>query len=311
MWSYLPNGNGLQNSLFYFFKAVMVFIKNSASSLYIYSFFGSFVPRNIENSVQIITENRGFSRTKRLLAKSLNILHKLRFCFFSKVKKENSLFILGKFGVVIFAQFFTNRLHLFPKEVVFLFLVNISSRLFLNVGFQAEHLHFLPQKLHYSFQPAQRIQHTQKSCFVLIFNAGILGNRICKKITILRSNHTKLYRLRRHLCKTHVIIIKSHGLTAQSPRIQIFFNGCLRNFCDNTGKVRFCMNHLGNFCPRKSIYQNTDIITLRFKNLLYFYHRTYRIQIRQTGIIVQDIFLRDKHQNLVLFHSRFQGHHRF
>ena len=213
--------------------------------------------------------------------------------------------------LVAFTQFFANSAHLLTQVVVTLFLINMGSGLFLNIGFQLQHLHLLTQHLNSIFQATNRIQLAQKLCLLRIINTGILGNCVGDEAAVFRCQHAQLNRLGRALCKFQIIAVKRIGITAHGPGTQGFCNLNLAYTLNTAAQIGFSVMHLCNFTAVKAGNQNPDVIPLRLQNLLDLCYAANRVQSGQMRIIFINALLGCQKKNLIFLHGGIQRQRRF
>ena len=308
----LADGNGLQDALFHLLQPEVVMLQDFGGCLDIHPLFGRFAPGQVQDGIQIIAQNRGFGGAEGLLFQLGGILQQLVFILLCQRECTDAGGILVVLLFLVrLAQLFPDGAHLLTQVVIPLVLVDGGPGFVLNLGLQAQHLHLLGQVGDGHFQAAVGVELEQELGFFGIVQAGILGNAVSHKAALVAGQHPQLHHLSRMLRQFQIGIVQRAGLPAQClglGRIHLLRAGNGFHQCreEGLGLLQF-----RNSCPGHTGDQDPDVLLRCVEQLLDFHHGTHGTQIRQLGIIHQNVLLGHQKQNLILLHSCIQGHSRF
>ena len=191
-------------------------IQNLSGADHIHPLPGLFVPGQIQDSIQIIPQNRGFRGAKGLLFQLVCVFQQLFLLLFPQMQRLNPGNVFLQLRIlVLFSQLFPDGLYLLTQIVIPLVLVHVGPGFILDLAFQLQHFNFLAKHRNRHFQPFCRIELTEKSCLVLIVQSRILTDGIRQKSIVLTGQHFQLYHLGRVLRQLCISGIQRIGLPSQ------------------------------------------------------------------------------------------------
>ena len=138
------DGEDFKDSFLDLFHAVMLFIENVTSLFDVCIFLCVLAPWNVDNSIEIISDNAAFRRVGIHFCKAGSFLKKLVFVFFIKTESLNLLLVFHAFGncVFAFAKLVIDGLYLFLEIIFALMLVDAVLDLILNTVFKLDDICF-------------------------------------------------------------------------------------------------------------------------------------------------------------------------
>ena len=213
---HLAHRHGFQNPLLHLLHSKVVMIQNLSGADHIHPLPGLFVPGQIQDSIQIIPQNRGFRGAKGLLFQFVCVFQQLFLLLFPEMQRLNPGNIFLQLRIlVLFSKLFPDGLYLLTQIVIPLVLVHVGPGFILDLAFQLQHFNFLAKHRNSHFQPFCRIELTEKSCLVLIVQSRILTDGIRQKSIVLTGQHFQLYHLGRVLRQLCISGIQRIGLPPQ------------------------------------------------------------------------------------------------
>ena len=160
----------------------MIFIQNFRCLFQIESFFGHFIPRQVQQCINITAGHVGFGRSYRNLHHTVDFLLYGFPHFFGRVLflQTTAEFRSVSADTVFIPQFFLNDLQLFSKEIFPLVFVDGILCFRFDFPFHSQHLLFVAHDFHDCLQTVIRIQNFQNPLFPVKGNFQSCRNDVCQ-----------------------------------------------------------------------------------------------------------------------------------
>ena len=132
----LQHGEVFENALLYFFHAIVVAVEDALGGFDVDAVLRHFVPRQVEQHVQIVQLSAVFGTLSVLTLKFFHFFVEALLCLFAPFLLGGTFTQFRGFVVVGLAQFLLDVLHLFAEEELALATAQVLVRLHLDVGLE-------------------------------------------------------------------------------------------------------------------------------------------------------------------------------
>ena len=158
----------IENPLLHLFKTIVILLQNRGSLLQILVIFGSFLPRHLQHSFDIIAHDDTLGSHRRNAFETVDFFADLIFHLFGGVEFLTFFQILvGIGGDVLLAQLLADHLLLFPQKIIFLILIYIFLDFLRDLVADVADLRLLHQYVHEHLRLADHVGLLQKLLFSL------------------------------------------------------------------------------------------------------------------------------------------------
>ena len=175
---HLPDGNGLQNPLFYLFQAEMVLFQHLSGSIYADSLPGGLIPGHLQAHVQIIADHGALRAAERLLGKLCHLFQKVLFRLLFQVQRLDAVPVVLQLIVdlVALAQFILQHADLGAEDLLPLGAHQLLPDLALHLTLKAQDVIFPGQERVHLPQADKRRELFQDLLLIRIAQGDVLGD---------------------------------------------------------------------------------------------------------------------------------------
>ena len=256
----------------------MIFIKNFRGGLHVQPLLRFLVPRQFEDGIEIIAQNRGLGGTGLLARKARHFAQQLFFRFLRKLQRLDLRAVTVGVAVVILAKFFPDDVQLFAQVIITLVLVDVLLYLIVDLALQTQNVKFLCHHADAQFQPVDRRQRLKNALLVLIAECRVLGDKIGQFACVVGSGALQQIflsgldgqidkLLKQLVCLPHERLRARHG--GMIVRLVQFHRA--------GEEIRLGMDHIGQLRAIFALDENAHIIARQTQNLPYIGHSADRV----------------------------------
>ena len=286
----------------------MILVENFRSGLYIQPLLRLFVPRQVEDRVEIIAQDGGLGGAGLLAREARNFTQQLFLRLLRKLQRLNFGAVAVRVAVVVLAEFFADDVQLLAQIIIALVLVDILLHLIVDLAFQPQNVKLLRHHADAQLQPVNGRQRFEHALLVLVAERRVLGDEIGQLARVvgrralqqvfLPGFDGQIDKLLKQLVRLpHERLRARHGGVI-ARLVQLHRAG---------EEIRLGVDHVGQLRAVFALDENAHIIARQAQDLPHIGHGADGIQVGLLRLVALHVALGDKEDHLIGPHGLLNG----